>query len=151
MTSCPHCGSDIGKPGKPRSVDQLRRYFKMIRVAFSNWPENNDFGPDNPEHLRKYLQVKAGYREVIEIPIKRLDKRSIEMATAAAEAAMKLHTDYCWVIQHKGALLVVASKSIKFETLPHGDFCALNDHVAEIIEGEIGIKIDDLMKEVEAA
>ena len=150
MKACPHCSGPL-KEGKSRSSDQHRRYFAMIRRAFDNWPENHEFGPDNPEHLRKYLQVKAGYRSVIEIPIKRLDKRSIEMATAAAEVAMRLHSDYCWVIKHKGSLMVLASKSIKFDTMSHGEFCGLNDHVAEIIEAEIGIKIDDLMKEVEAA
>jgi len=147
MNTCPTCG----KGGKPRSIDQHRRYFKMIALAFSNWPEAHDFQPDNAQHLRKWLQAKAGYRIAHKIDTARTDARSLAIATAAMTAAMKALDDYCWIVPHRGSLLVVASKSIAFNKMSHVEFCTLNDMVADLIFAETGITVDDLMRETVAA
>jgi hypothetical protein len=150
MSNCPHCGGSL-KGGKPRSIDQHRRYFKMVALAFQNWPEAHDFQPDNAEHLRKWLQAKAGYRIAHKIDTERTDARSLAIATAAMKAAMQALGDYCWIVPHRGSLLVVASKSIAFDKMSLGEFSTLNDMVAELIESETGIKVEDLMKETVAA
>ena len=147
MSTCPHCG----KGGKRRSVDQHRRYFAMCKLAFENWPEAHEFQPDSAEHLRKWLQVKAGYRTVSEIDVARTDPRSIMIMEATLRAAMKATADYAWTVQHGKRLYVIASRSIAFDKISHGEFCTLNDMVAEVIERECGISIDDLMKETVAA
>jgi hypothetical protein len=145
--SCPHCG----KGGKRRSVDQHRRYFSVIKHAFENWPETHDFQPDNAEHLRKWVQVKAGYRTVQEIDTSRTDPQAMKIMEATLRAAMKATGDYAWTVVHGRKLYVVASRSIAFDKIPHGEFCTLNNLVQEVIESETGIKVDDLMKETVAA
>jgi hypothetical protein len=153
ITSCPSCGCDIETRGKPRSVDQHRRFFKIIRHAFEQWPEAHEFQPEDATHLRKWLTCKAGpsYREAHMIDIKRVDPRSLAMATAAVAAAMRALGQRCWVVPHDGALAVVAAKSIRFDKLPHLAFCALNDAVSEVIEAETGIAIKDLLPAMEDA
>lgn len=147
MNTCPHCG----KGGKRRSIDQHRRYFALCKHAFENWPETHDFQPDTAEHLRKWLQVKAGYRTVQEIDTSRTDPQAMKLMEATLRAAMKATSDYAWTVVHGKKLYVVASRSIAFDKISHGEFCALNDMVAEVIERESGIKVDDLMRETEAA
>jgi hypothetical protein len=142
MSACPHCG----KGGKRRSIEQHRRYFAVIKHAFEHWPETHEFQPDSAEHLRKWLQVKAGYRTVQEIEVKRTDPQSLAIVHATLRAAMKATDDYSWIVPHKGKLLVVASRSIAFDKIPHGEFCTLNNMVQEVIETETGIKIDQLME-----
>jgi hypothetical protein len=145
MTACPHCGGAL-KGGKPRSIDQHRRFFKVVAQAFHHWPANHDFQPDNAEHLRKWLLVKVGHRIVQTIDMARTDKQSLKMAEAAATAAMRALGDYCWVIPHNGKLFVAAAKSIAFDKCPHADFVAINDLVDGLIETETGIKTDQLLE-----
>ena len=46
---------------------------------------------------------------------------------------------------------IIIYKSIAFDKLDHRGACKLFDEVAGVIEAEIGIKADDLLKETEAA
>lgn len=147
MSTCPHCG----KGGKRRSIEQHRRYFALCKLAFDNWPETHDFQPDNVEHLRKWLQIKSGYRTVQEIEVARTDPQSLKIMEATLRAAMKATSDYAWTVTHGKKLYVIASKSIAFDKISHGEFCTLNNLVQEVIEAETGISTDDLMREVAAA
>jgi hypothetical protein len=139
------------KGGKRRSIDQHKRYFAMIKKVFDNWPHSHEFQPNDTEHLRKWLQVKAGYRTVQEIDTSRTDPQAMKLMEATLRAAMKATSDYAWTVVHGRKLYVVASRSIAFDKISHGEFCALNDMVAEVIERESGIKVADLMRETEAA
>lgn len=147
MTTCPHCHKNI----KGRSHAQHRRYFAIMKLAFDNWPESHEFQPDDADHLRKWLQVKAGYRTVQDIDIARTDPRSLTIMQATLTAAMKATGDYAWIKPHGKRMYVIASKSIAFDKMGPAEFGALCDDVARVIEQETGIKADDLMKEVEAA
>lgn len=145
MTHCPHCGADLTtKPkGKPRSVPQHRRYFALIKSAYHNWPETHDFTPQNEDHLRKWLQAKAGHRVVRTIDAGTMTPAQ---AVAAVAAAMKEAGPYTFTAAVDSKLYVISSASIDFDTLPHLAACALFDEVAEIIEAETGIRCDDLIK-----
>lgn len=143
MSTCPHCG----KGGKRRSIEQHRRYFAVIKHAFDNWPENHDFQPDNPEHLRKWLQVKAGYRTVQAVDTSRTDPQAMKIIEATLRAAMKATGDYAWTVRRGSSLYVLASRSIAFDKISHSEFCTLNNLVQEVIEAETGIKVEDLMRE----
>lgn len=147
MSTCPHCG----KGGKRRSIEQHRRYFALCKLAFDNWPETHDFQPDNVEHLRKWLQIKSGYRTAQEIEVARTDPQSLKIMEATLRAAMKATSDYAWTVTHGKKLYVIASKSIAFDKISHGEFCTLNNLVQEVIEAETGISTDDLMREAAAA
>ena len=64
---CPSCGVDLAEPQKKwkrRSVPQHRRYFALVRAAYYHWPEKHELKPQSEEHLRKWLQAKAGHRVV---------------------------------------------------------------------------------------
>lgn len=143
MKDCPHCGAEIGKtPGKPRSVPQHRRYFALIRAAHSHWPEGHRFQPTSDEHMRKWLQAKAGYHNIRTVDTFGMDAQSAIVAVAAELAdADPIH--FTSVVG--GKFHIVESKSIDFDTLPHLAACALFDAVADTIEAETGLKADQIM------
>lgn len=151
MKHCPHCGCDIGEPGKGRSVPQLRRYFALIRAAFTHWPDAHEFRPDNAEHLRRWLQCKSGHYETTRIEIPSSDPNVMKLARLAAEAAIDAADGTAFIKPFGDYLIVFKPKSIRFDKLSHGAACQLFDEVAAVIEAEIGIPADRLLKEQEAA
>lgn len=144
MSNCPHCGCDIEqKPkGKPRSVPQHRRYFGMIRAAFSHWPEDHRFQPITEERLRKWLQAKAGWSVVKSVPVAEMTKEQAVIAIAAEiMRADPIHFTSATV----DTFYIIESKSIDFDTLPHRDACGLFDAVQDVIEAETGLKVAKIM------
>lgn len=143
MKSCPHCGCEFEPPkkSKPRSVPQLRRYFAMINHAFSNWPEKHDFQPFGSEHLRRWLQCKAGYHQITTIDMASMTPEAAAVATAAALIA----GEHPFPKTVGTTLYVFHSQSIDFDTLPHLKACAVFDAVAEVIAAETGWTMSELL------
>lgn len=149
MEHCPHCGCELPKPGKPRSIDQHRRYFAMIAAAFHHWPNARDRQFTSSEELRKWAQMKAGYREIgAQIPLSGIGR---EKALMLVEAAIRASGSYAVPVLHGDTLVVFRPKSIAFGKLAHIDACKLFDDVAAIIEQEVGVSADRLLKETAGA
>lgn len=147
MSHCPHCGCELTQKegGKPRSVDQLRRYFSMIRQAWANWPESHPQQFTSAEELRAWAQMKAGAREVgAQIPLAGMTK---ERAMLLAEAAIRGAGSFAWPVVHGNTLVIFRPKSVSFQKMAHSDFCRLSDDVAEVLEAETGITVEDLLRE----
>lgn len=147
---CPECGAVFAHDGKkPRSLEQLRRYFAVMKAALYHWPETHERQFANTDELRAYLQMKAGHREVgAQIPLSGMSK---ERATLLAEAAIRGAGSYAMPIIHGDTLVIFKPKSIAFHKLSHQAFCALNSDIDAIVESEIGIHPDRLLKETESA
>ena len=69
-TTCPYCTAEFNADYKrrPRSVEQLARYFKMIALAYQNWPHDHRLRPTNAEDVRTFLQLRAGWGHQIHSP-----------------------------------------------------------------------------------
>lgn len=146
MSECPHCGCELTQRngGSARSVDQLRRYFSMLKRAWAHWPESHPNQFSSSEELRAWLQMKAGAREVgAQIPLAGMTK---ERAMLLAEAAIRGAGSFAWPVIHGDTLVIFRPKSISFAKMAHKDFCALSDAVSDVIERETGIAVDDLLK-----
>lgn len=157
---CPTCGQ---KDRRPRSPADHRRFFAAIGAAFHHWPERHAFKPESAEHLRAWLLCKAGYHkvDVVEIPDDLLDDlpqdlqvvvlnilgaivhKSIEVAKADDEFAFER--------AHNNSIAVFKPRSIAFDNLDQKGFSTLREAVEEVIEGELGIKVEDLLRETERA
>ena len=147
MSDCPHCGCELTPPsgGKPRSTEQIRRYFAMIKAAFHHWPESHERQFTNAEELRAWLQMKAGAREIgAQIPMSGLSK---ERAMLLAEAAIRGAGSYAMPVIHGETLVIFRPKSVSFAKMAHSDFCRLSDDVAAVIQAETNIDPDQLLKE----
>lgn len=147
---CKVCGCAVDEPrGAPRSLDQLKRYFAVIRAAFHHWPETAARQFANEEELRAWSQMKAGYRDIAAtIPLVGMQK---DRALMLVEASIRAAGSYAMPVIHKGDIVIFKPKSISFAKLAHSDFCKLNDAVESVLEQEIGIPVDTLLKGHEAA
>ena len=147
---CPGCGITLDdKPSKPRSIDQHRRYFSVSRAIYQHWPESHDVHFSSETECRKWLQMKAGWREVAAtIPLANVKP---DVAVMLATAAMRAAGAHAVAVAHKGNLVIWRPQSIRFDKMQHQEFCRLNDEVEAVIESETGLKVDDLLKAMEAA
>lgn len=141
---CDHC------PAKAdRSLPQHRRLFGLIRAAHMHWPEKHEtFEPLSEEHLRKWLLCKAGHHTVKTLAL--ADMTASE-AKALLEAAFYAAGAYSFVKGTAGKVHIFTPKSIAFDKLDHRAACKLFDEIGAVIETEIGIKADELLKNHEAA
>lgn len=134
---------------KPRSVDQHRRFFALVKAAFDHWPESAAFRPDSAEHLRAYLTVKAG-RRIVNTYYVSADASEFARLIPVIVATMLRKHAWAWNVGDS-ELRVCVPESIAFDQMGHNEFCALNDDVAQVIEAESGLRADDLLKASEAA
>ena len=93
--------------------------------------------------------MKAGWREVgAQIPLAGISK---DKALFLAKAAIQGSGSFAEPVFYKDSLVIFKPKSIAFAKMGHREFCDLNDAVAAVIEAEIGIPADRLLKETESA
>lgn len=150
MKACPHCLSplDESPKGAPRSPEQLRRYFAMLRAVHFHWPDTAEHKFDDVTALRKWAQMKAGHREIgARIPLTGVSK---EAAMFLAEAAIRGSGSHALPIIHGDTMVVFVPKSIAFSKLGHRDFCKLNDEVDQVIRDESGLDPEKCMAEYKA-
>lgn len=133
---------------KPRSLDQHRRFFGMLAAVHSNWPESHRFQPDNAEHLRAWLLVRAGHHTVKTF---HLNDDADELAKVLPVIVATMFSKYAWCRPRGNELHVCVPESIAFDKLEHAKFCKLNDDVDEIIRAETGLDPDELLRQTEAA
>jgi hypothetical protein len=144
---CDHCPAH-----RRRSLPQHKRMFGLIAAAFHHWPEGHEFEPDSAEHLRAWLLCKTRHREAADFTIPETDD-PVMMARLMefAEALLNVGDDSKFGRWRGSTLRVYTPKSISFEKLNHRDACKLFDEIGAVIETEMGIAPDELLKQTEAA
>ena len=118
-----------------------------MKSAYHHWPENHEEQFTDETDCRKFLTMKAGWRDIsskINLTGMREDK-AILLATAILSGLPE--NCYARPVLHKGQIIVWIPRSIAYDKLSHLEMCALSDAVAEVIEAETGMKIDELMRE----
>ncbi len=147
-SNCPSCGQSFGKR-EPRSYQQLKRFFSVVRVSFHHWPETSSRQFANEDELRAWLTMKAGYRDIAaRIPLVGLNR---DRALMLVEASIRAAGSYAMPVIHKGDIVIFKPRSISFAKLGHSEFCKLNDAVEAVIEQEVGVPVGTLLKKHEAA
>lgn len=150
--SCPHCG---GLLHMIRSEPDHRRFFALLSAAYENWPEHNEFQPDNREHLRKYLICAAGYRESVDIalPYSEDEPSLAKLAAISMEAAIRAAGAYAFVRPDPagGRVAVYRARSIAWDTIGQREFAEVRSAVEDVIEAQIGVTAFELLKSKETA
>lgn len=142
---CPQCAAKA----RPRSPEQHRRFFALIKAAFHHWPEGHARQFTSQDELRKWLQMKAGWREVgAQIPLSGINP---DKALFLAKAAIQAVESFAEPVFYKDSLVIFKPKSIAFDKMKQAEFNDLNDAVSQVIEAEIGVPADRLLKETENA
>lgn len=151
-TKCPSCGHVLDGHAS-RSLPDHRRFFAVIRATYHHWPESHEFQPDNEEHLRKWITAKAGYRDVVSIPVEFAEGQPamLKLVALTVEAAVRAADGYAFIVPYNGCLAVVKAKSIAWNKLDQKQFNEIRDAIEAVIESETGLKIDQILKETEHA
>lgn len=151
--ACPNCGVefDARKPHKPRSVDEHRRFFGIVRAAFENWPEDHSFQPETPEHLRAWLICQAGplYRTIEEITVPDAAPQIVAAMMAIVETLIAREDGFKFSRWKGFKLTIFRPKSLRFDKMKHGDFHELNERVSETVSAALGITIKELLGETD--
>lgn len=133
---------------KPRSIDQHRRFFAVMKAAFDHWPESYEaFQPDNPEHLRAWCLVKSKHRTIKTFHLPGDASDSAALVPIVIATMLGKHA---WAWSKGPDLFVCVPESIAFDKLGHHAFCVLNDDVDAVLR-EVGLDPDQLLRETEAA
>jgi hypothetical protein len=144
---CPHCGVVLTKH---RSSPDHRRFFALVAAAFAQWPENNEYQPENEEKLRAWLICKAGARWRISTPIFLPDDATEHMRVLfrlGIEAAIRAAKGEAFVTPYKDSVAVHTPKSIAFHEMDQREFGALRAAVEDVIKAETGLDPEQLLRE----
>lgn len=134
---------------KQRSLPQHRRFHGLVRACYHHWPESHTFQPDNEEHLRAYLLVKAGHRSIKEFYLADTAANEDVARLIPVVAAMMLHR-YCWAWVDGEAIKVCAPLTTAFRDMKHEEACKVYDAVDQYLLS-IGMDPEQLLRETEAA
>lgn len=145
---CPHCLCDLDPvKGKPRSLEQLRRFFSVLRAMHHHWPEDAVFQPHCEEHLRKWVLCMVGHRTVIKTLTLPGSSNPARVAALMEFAESLLEIDNRFGRWKGTTLAVYEAKSIAFHKLGQAEFNRLNDEVEAVYEAETGLKVDEVLKQ----
>jgi hypothetical protein len=142
--TCPTCGA----PKRQRSNASHNLLFAVIAEAFKQWPTSEAFQPEDAEHLRAYLLVKARHFDKLDVRCKNSDAISLRMQLDAVIRAFcdgkpPLMHAYPWGIR------IFKPRSISYAAADRKIFNAVSEAVFQIIENAIGVKIEDLKREAQ--
>jgi hypothetical protein len=118
--------------------------FAVISAAFKSWPEDHAFQPEDPEHLRAYLFVKARHFDAHDIKVKHSDAARLSAQLPAAIKAYSggkaplIHA-YPWGIRLFVPRSIAGHPSSKL-------FHAVSSKVYEVIEVTLNIPIEMLKR-----
>ena len=134
---------------RPRRRKPHSMMFAVIARAFENWPEKHEFSPENPEHLRAWLLVKAGYRSIFGESMNRLSSPlSMVEFVKAAMSRQRSCGGYSFVTDYNGSIVQLVPHSIAFHQLDEDQIRPIRDAVYQLIEQHTGIPVVALKKEV---
>ena len=153
MKKCPHCLCDMDpEKGKPRSLDQMRRFFGVLRTIYNHWPEAvEEFQPHSEEHLRKWILCKAGHGTVVQtLTMPRTSNPSL-MAALMSFAEQLLEIDNRFGRWKGSTLAIYEAKSIAFHKLGQAAFNRLNDEVEAAYKEVTGLDPDEVLNQTERA
>ena len=136
-------------PDKPRSIDQHKRFFGLVRALYHHWPEGHDFQPDNEEHLRAYLLVKAKHRSIKEFYLSD-ERMTDDVARLLPVITAMMLNRYCWAWAEGDALKVCAPLTTNFKDMKHEEACQVYDAVDQYVRS-IGMDPEEVLKQTETA
>jgi hypothetical protein len=154
-SNCRCCGADraICLDDSTRSYPHLQRYHVKVRLLFENWPEFNrqtgeivEFQPSRPEHLRKWLQIMAGYEERDLIVLSSGKPAEAAAIRVSIESAMRKAGAFAF-IEVKGIVVVIrSSKSIRYRKMGQKAFNELDQRTSDVAYSVTGMDPEELMK-----
>jgi len=140
-------------PFHERSIEHHGLLFSIIRKAFETWPERHEYQPQDAEHLRGWLLIRAGHsvEHMMECDIS--NKEALSAAMQAVIFMGRAHQSttphYEKFITPRG-IKVVLPKSIN-KDVKKRDFEEISRRVFDVIEGVLGVEVETMKRAKEPA
>lgn len=140
MQLCPECGYILRDKDRERSTPQLKRFFKVIRMAHTNWSVKHEFQPKNYDHFRYWLEHKCGHSDVVKtVRCESVDSKAL---TSLLTAVLQTSDDIKMFVELAGSRVIVSrTKSINYDEMDHWAACQLFADVEDLIEAETGFRM----------
>jgi len=139
---CPTCKQVVPHP---RNYERHKALFGMLKPAFYYWPDPDvePFRPNDAEHLRAWLLVKAGWRESEDLKI---SGTSSKYATIMAMAFLNRKREKTAVHfeELKDGIRVYWPKSVAYNKCSEDQFKKVLTSVTEIVEDIIGVSVKEM-------
>lgn len=130
---------------KKRSQPHHRKFFATIDAAFNQWPDGDEFQPENADHLRQFLEVSAGHRKFQDFPI--TEENASQVADMMVMFAEAIDGKKVFPRFGNGVVRLYWADSVSWSKLGHKQFCDVVKPVFDIIENTIGVPVDQLTRE----
>jgi len=133
---------------QPRSLPHHNFFFAFLEEVYLGWPfETHPFQPDDSEHLRAWLTVKAGYMQMMEFEVP--DGPTVSAAIKVAKGVVFQFSGgrpiWFKVVGHK--IFAAWPKSIKFTKMDEKEFIEFTTKVFDLIWSEVGIDVEEHYRE----
>lgn len=139
---CPCCKQPVAHP---RNYERHKALFGLLRPAFYYWPDPDveEFRPNNTEHLRAWLLVKAGWKESEDLKISGQSKKyGMIMALAFMNRKRdKVAVDF---EELPDGIRAYWPKSVAYNKCPEDKFKKVLTAVTEIVENIIGVDVKQM-------
>lgn len=142
----------------PRSTPAHRMFFGVIAAATQHWPHGAEPEPDgDAELLRAWLLIRAGHCDKITFPMAD-DPAGQQMTVASVSdliTRLRAKGEYPFIrtgeIGGQAVVRVFISRSMDYDHLDEAGFIPIRQHIYDDIETIVGVRVDDLARETEAA
>lgn len=118
---------------RPRSRAQHNLLFHALKVIYDNWPEDHYFQPLSQEHVRYWLEVKAGWGHKMQCRT----QRDIINASVAAWGRP------IWFEVDGEDLFACVPRSIAYDKMPPEEFKDMMSKIDEVLMREVGFNLSD--------
>ena len=116
---------------KQRSTRQHNMLFRAIEVAFENWPEHHWFQPLSDDHLRYWLEVRAGWGTAV----------PFDNPQHAVHYLCGKFNEKVFPAEHDGKIVVYQAASIAYGKLGRTDFNELVTRLDRVLQEEAGMSL----------
>lgn len=139
---CPACKRALAHD---RSDKAHRMLFAVIAEAWRQWPEAHPWQPEDAEHLRAYLFVKARYFDPIDIKVKHTDAAIL---APQLTALVKANSDGKTPLLHVYPWGIRQFKPRSISGRPESRlFHAVSSKCYEVIETVVGVPIEQMQRQ----
>ena len=119
--------------------------FALIHAAYHQWPEDHEYQFEGEEKFRAWLLCKAGWHTA-----RYIDTTGVEdskVIAAAIEAAFRAADANAFVRVFGDQVAVFSPRSMAFTEADQREFAPIAQRIEEIIEAEVGVTSDQLLRE----
>lgn len=157
----------------PRSGPAHRMFFAVVAAAAENWPHDTEPNPEgDAELLRAWLLIRANHCDKITFPLSKDDVEQQMTYASVSDLVNRLRARGEFPFIRTGfirtrvtgtdgnaaeteveieAVRVFVSRSMDFDHMDESAFGPVRQHIYDDIEAIVGVRVDDLARETEAA